>query len=281
MRLQQYITEEEKKNIEVIWDKLTKDCKPFLKELSKSMGSTSQENNLFYRGVESFSGVRHNIKKKKTRTNRWPKDTPNEIHEILDDIFSQYFFWNVRSTGVFTSSSKGFAGGYGTPVIFFPIGRYRYVYSPKIKDLYEYIGGEELDYVEDALRGEAGFGFEEEYDNEYGEGGGEGHWEYDGEEIGYPEDVTEPDGEFYDPDYDSTKLKWIPDIDYDDFLDQKNSELIDDFDDTVRRAIKTFKSNDMKGALKSQNETVFECKEYYLVQNSSAEELIELIKDYR
>jgi hypothetical protein len=278
MRLQQYISEENK-NIDKIWHNLSKDCKPFLKEMNKSIPS-GDKNALFYRGYDSFRSGAIGLQKKKPRTNRQPKDTPRIVHKILDDAFYRVFKWSVRSEGLFTTSQTSYADNYGTLTIFFPIGNYKYVWSSKIKDLYYYIGEGNIDYIEDALRDEPGWDYKNEYENEYGEGE-KGIWDYDGLEVEYREDITEPDGEFYDPDFDENKFQWIPDVEWDDYIDQRNSDIIDEFDDIVYKAIKTFKNNDMKGALKSCNEVMFKCDEYYLVEAHHADDLINLIRDYK
>ena len=137
MRLQNYINEE-KENIESIWIKLIKDCKPFLKELKRSNSISRQ---FFYRGSNKINA---DIIKIKPRNNRNPLNTPKKIHNYLDQEFKKKFGWKARSEGVFTTSN--FHTGYGKSHIFFPIGKYKYLYSQQILDLYSHLGG---GYIED------------------------------------------------------------------------------------------------------------------------------------
>jgi hypothetical protein len=198
MRLQRYITEEEKKNIEVIWDKLTKDCMSFLKELKNS---NSKRKQFFYRGTTKK--IAGNITKIKTRNDRKPRNTPEEIHNYLDKEFLKKFGWKARSEGVFTTSHS--RTGYGESYIFFPIGKYKYIFSTQILDLYSHLGG------------------------------------------GYIDDL---------------------------YLDDNNNiEIIDD-------AINTYISNNMKRAMETMHETIFKCKEYYMINSNYNDVLYNLIKKY-
>ncbi len=76
-----------------------------------------------------------------TRKNRKPLDTPIKLHNILDKMFQKKFGWKARSEGVFAAGKWYFSGSkdtyYGDTYLFFPIGNFKYVWSPKIDDLYE------------------------------------------------------------------------------------------------------------------------------------------------
>jgi len=69
------------------------------------------------------------------RKNRLPLDTPKEIHNELDKLFKKKFGWKVRSEGVFCSGWKMEVTNYGEPYIIIPIGKFKYVWSPEIRDL--------------------------------------------------------------------------------------------------------------------------------------------------
>jgi hypothetical protein len=106
-------------------------CKPFLREI---------ENGWFgflYRG--SKKRFETNIERFSSRTDRRPVDMSLTKHEILDRIFEKKFGWKARSGGVFCSGHPSIAARYGTPYLFFPIGEYKYIWSPEIRDLYDYI----------------------------------------------------------------------------------------------------------------------------------------------
>jgi len=120
-------------------DLIKKDCAPFLKEMGKS-----QKGSFIYRGIKG--GVKSGplpVEKRTSRKDRWPSDVPQEIHEYVDRELKAMFGWRPRSQGTFTSASFMTAAEFGIPSIFFPIGKYRYIWAPGIGD---FIG--ELDRAE-------------------------------------------------------------------------------------------------------------------------------------
>ena len=72
-------------------------------------------------------------------------------HKELDKLFLEKFGWRARSEGVFAQALPKY---YSNPYLFFPAGSYKYVWSPKIQDLYREVDnylqwiGEELPYPE-------------------------------------------------------------------------------------------------------------------------------------
>ena len=146
---------------------IRENCKKFLKE--------SQ-------GKVMWRGVRHDVDgwtEKTIRTNRYPKDTPQEISDQLDDSFEAAFGWKARSSGLFCTGSKDTAGGYGDAFSVWPIGDFKFLWSGEVEDLYTYIdeGGifsSDFD----------SYDFEEEWLQEYGEGE-QGQWSWNGEGTGY------------------------------------------------------------------------------------------------
>lgn len=127
MRLYKFVNEEssrvELKAETDIMRVIERDCKPFLKEFDQPL----------YRGtnkeIETFGKI-------KARTNRRPKDTPLELHDTLNELFYNKFGWYVRSEGTFVARNKSMSGSYGDKYYFLPIGRYKYVYSNDVYDLY-------------------------------------------------------------------------------------------------------------------------------------------------
>jgi len=229
MRLQTYLTEKSyfEEEIDLIWQTLLKDCKLFLVELNKANTPNAK---FFYRGYGGhMNGI---IQKKKTRKDRMPTDTPEAVHTLLDRSFKKKFGWRVRSQGVFTTSDKIYAGGYGLNVLFFPIGKYKYVYSPEVRDLYAHIGGEDLSYIEVILDGYSDTA----------------EWEYRYRDS-YEDE--EPDN-----------------ISFEEYAEMKEEEEMDVWLDSVDKTLKTYKSTDMSKAIKSGNETVFQCSQYYIVSMS-------------
>jgi hypothetical protein len=133
MRLNRYIKEEDIPN-KVIDDTialLRKDCGPFLKDLSKA-----EAGRFVLRGIKrSLKGGQYSlIEKFKPRKDRWPQDVPQEIHEYVDKELKYKFGWKPRSEGVFTTSRYMVAASFGIPMLFFPIGKYKYIWAPGVKD---------------------------------------------------------------------------------------------------------------------------------------------------
>ncbi len=131
------VTEEEM--IEV----LRKRCKPFLQERDKNL--------FLFRGTRKFRNSENPMQIVKPRTNRKPKDTDPEIHEMLDEKFKEKFGWYARSEGVFCHTelmeARKYVGFNADNVyLFFPVGRYKYVYNPYIEDIYNELPESAFDY---------------------------------------------------------------------------------------------------------------------------------------
>jgi len=275
MRLQSYLNETIDPSItKDIWTKLTKDCMPFLKELKKS---NSPRDKFLYRGFHG--GMYSEIQRKKVRADREPSDTPQAIHDRLNKAFKKKFGWNVRSEGAFATSDSQRAGGYGTPFIFFPIGKYKYIWSEEVVDLYQYLGGHHLEYAMNVLYGDYS-DIIDDYNIIYGEDNDNGDWYYDGKRL-----KRYPDGPHVFKElgltvgeYDKNKLKWVPDVALDDYLKQKKEETIDGFYKSMNRALSTYQTNNMRDAMIAQSEIVFKCKEYYAVKTAYALPLYELME---
>jgi len=126
MRLHQYLNEDIiKERIELI----EKNCQPFLKDLKKL-----NNKNLLYSGRP----VTINFTKKKVRKNRKPKNTPEKLHNLMDDWFYGKFGVRSRSNAIFCIFEYREADLYGEPHVIFPIGKYKAVSSPIVLDLYAF-----------------------------------------------------------------------------------------------------------------------------------------------
>jgi hypothetical protein len=128
MRLQTYINEEYE--VDHVIKVLQRDCKKFI-DFIRLYKPTP----FVYRGV---TRANDDYTTKTTRTNRKPVDTPTDIHKVLDELFYEKFGWKARSEGAFTWT--GSVKGYGKMNLFFPIGDFKFVWSPKVKDLYVKLG---------------------------------------------------------------------------------------------------------------------------------------------
>lgn len=107
--------------------KMVEDCKPFLKELKKA------DYNFLYSGRK---GSYEKFNKRKIRKKRKPRDTPPEIHDILNKSFKDKFGVRARSASFFTTNDIHEAESYGFAHYVFPVGKYRLIYSNKVNDLY-------------------------------------------------------------------------------------------------------------------------------------------------
>jgi hypothetical protein len=152
MRLQQYITESTEltpENWEELKSAINKDCKPFIKEIKGA-------NNLLLRGVKPYD-VPMVFKTKTVRKDRKPRLVDKELHKRIGKLSKKLFGWNIREEGIFTTISFSVARHWGQPIIVFPIGKFKYVWSDDVKDLYygydtynpiyDYFGDEIKDHV--------------------------------------------------------------------------------------------------------------------------------------
>lgn len=107
------------------------------RQCSEIINEYKQANGILLRGVVNLtSEISPNIYKKIPRTDRKPKDSNPESHEIIDKIFEKKFGWRPRTEGVFAITSPVNAAYYGSVCVFLPANGYKYIWSPKYKDLY-------------------------------------------------------------------------------------------------------------------------------------------------
>jgi hypothetical protein len=140
----QFLSEDENVNP---FDLIKRDCQPFL---SQSGGK------FLTRGFRSWSHkpmhVKHPFKdmseyssydsypyvKKAVRKDRTPVDMSKEETQILDDYFQQKFKVRPRTQAAFCYPERlaGEASEYGALYAIFPIGNFKVIWSPMVKDLY-------------------------------------------------------------------------------------------------------------------------------------------------
>lgn len=123
MKFQSYLKEEIVLHEGNIIEYLDKNCKKFLNEI---------KGNYIFRGIGNYQDYAI----KTPRKDRLPRDLNQKLHDFYDEAFKRAFGWKVRSEGVFTTGSRTHM--YGGIHLFFPIGNYKYLWSPKIYDLYGY-----------------------------------------------------------------------------------------------------------------------------------------------
>lgn len=231
MRLQRYISEAERLEASEIAGILKRDCKFYFKE-------SRNANGFLYRA--SRKRVPTGVLEVKTRKDRRPLDTPQELHEIWNKEFKKKFGWNARSEGAFATSLKNLAEGFfGNVYLFFPIGRFKYVWSPAVDDLANYIDTEIFQYFK--------------YPNNVLKK----RWA-----IENREDLTRP-GAMEDFE------KWRED----------NYTRIDkEIKEEAAKVIELYKDKDLKSAIERYGgEVSFKCDSYYLVSTMYGDELESLL----
>lgn len=120
------------------------DCKDFFQR--------SKQNGLLVRGInggygqlvgemslgEGFAGKTFTVFKKTVRKERKPMDTIPALHKIIDDWFEDNMGIRARSEAMFCfgEAARNTAYEYGNLCVVLPIGKFTYVWSPKVPDLY-------------------------------------------------------------------------------------------------------------------------------------------------
>ena len=128
-------------------------CKKYLRQ--------SQGNGLLFRGMDSYGELygfldipvtdengeptdkKLKYYKKVVRKDRKPMSTTLGVHKIIDNWFEEEMGMKARSEAMFCYGESGrmHAAGYARlwPSVVFPIGKFVYCWSPKVKDLYDII----------------------------------------------------------------------------------------------------------------------------------------------
>lgn len=109
---------------------VVRDCRPYL--------MAKEPEQFLYRGMNSDEFAAYN---KPIRKNRIPKDMPEIIHETIDSYFKKHFGVYFRSNAIFTISDYNFADAYGTVYAVYPVGRFQFLWSPNVKDLFTKLAG--------------------------------------------------------------------------------------------------------------------------------------------
>ena len=148
MRLYNYLKEMdlshlEQENEEIPLEDIVSDCKPFMKELKKSG----------YQFLYSGRMSGDVYMERKVRKDRRPKDTPEWIHDIIDNEFKDKFGVKARSQSLFAFNNIEDTKFFGDPFLIFPKGKYMFLFNKEIQDLYGNLG-RELDkiYGKDSLK---------------------------------------------------------------------------------------------------------------------------------
>ena len=265
MKLFKYIREEKQAHIEFVLNQLKENCAPWLKD--------PQANGLLYRGTRSPI---INMKVVKARLDdRMPKDMPKDIHDELNYWFRKKFGWNVRN-GVFASSNIGIAKNYhheGDPYIFMPIGKYEYVWSPEVGDLF-------TDYYENGT-----LQSQEQLEHDYDDGYYQNVKYYvDGQEIDFFNTGKWFDLKKFDVSSNVSGMYEIPDIKHPEIIHkfEVRKMSFDDFvsynfsdNHTPEEIVSLYTNRNLRDAIDSEKEICFKCNEYYLIERKFEEDIME------
>jgi hypothetical protein len=226
MKFNEYINEDNQQIPEInrILQKIKDNVdKKFITELKNS-------GKFLYRGIPKNT---KNIHKIKPRIDRKPKDMQQIHHDSFNEEFKKKFGWNVRSEGVFVSSNLAEIKQYGETYLFFPIGEYKFVWSPKIEDLFSYITDELID---------SSFTFKElyNYDPDYA--------------LDHYMDIKS----YYNKKSEKERQK---------IKDDFGKIILIDYYDDIKKIVNTYKNNNLYDAILSANEVAFKCNLYYLVSD--------------
>ena len=127
MRLVNYLNERTKLDIDNLPQILEK-CQPFITDLVKASSTLV----FLWSGREG----KPDFFQSKVRKDRTPRDTPTEIHNMVDDVFQEKFGVKPRSNSIFCLLDRTGSADYGDPYIILPIGKYKTIWSPKIEDMF-------------------------------------------------------------------------------------------------------------------------------------------------
>ena len=137
MRLNNYLNEVSTgKDIE----QLKQDCSIFINDLKKQKKS-------FIEFIYSGRKGSNTIIKKDVRQNRRPLDTPEGIHDMIDNEFFDEFGYKPRSSSLFCYVDYRKTMAYGKTYVIFPIDKYKLIWSPKVTDLYDHLSKKFRPYI--------------------------------------------------------------------------------------------------------------------------------------
>lgn len=138
MKIAELIVEEEYSESEIV-ELIKRNCGPYLLQWPV---------NPVFRGVK---GKPDKAFKQSVRSDRKPRDSSLETHNAIDDWFLKKFGFKARSETVFVTGDYKTAKKYGKVYAVFPIGEFKFVWSPDIKDLGEEVGNDDIADIHDIL----------------------------------------------------------------------------------------------------------------------------------
>lgn len=281
-----------------------KNCQPYLKQALKD-----KRYPLFIFSGRNYKG---DWFKGKVRTDRRPTDTNLELHNDLNKEFVKKFGYPVRSASIFCSGDQGVAESYGDSYFIFPIGNFKFVWSPDISDLFLHIRDEygansrNINGIHTAMTDEF-FRHSNDIEDEFAkyhdewseEGGPNGYWVYEGDVDG---DIRVPKGKTHlqavayvkerVDDYSVFSMVWYPDLDFDGFrqkyfkewdakrLEKVNSMIDKRYEYEIENLVMMYTDKDFEAAVSSMHEIMLNCKQYYAVYDDNYHLLKDAFLEY-
>jgi hypothetical protein len=211
---------------------------------------------------------------KRIRNDRRPKDTPEHQHDYMDDAFHQQFGVRYRSNSIFVTGKIADAESYGSNVygIFPAKNNYSFIHSNRIRDLWtdvlennSYIGMEESDIIDSII-------------DDYNYNGDDDAREYLTDQFHEMNSQDGEDFQYEDEDGDMVfdEIEW--DSQLDDYIDNNIDEYtrqraeeeaslkMSNVEDDVYDAVRTYKENDLKGAINSESEIMLSGSSYLMIR---------------
>ena len=149
MRLQKHLTEAYS-TPQIIWADIQARCKPFLKEWLPIFRNKKERDDIYLlRGTDSISD---DFGEKKVRTDRVPSATKRQISQDVDDAMYKRFKIHGRKASIFCTGNEDTAESYGKSFIVFPVGAYKYLWSPVVEDLFVYLNNDPSGYLYDVSK---------------------------------------------------------------------------------------------------------------------------------
>ncbi len=129
MRLDNYLVEDDS-NVKKLIISLNKNCGQYQRICNKG------DKNILYRGTNQ--DIKDFIVKI-PRIDREPRNTDIYYHNLFNKAFFEIFGWRARSRAIFVTSEIKVIKQYGNPYMVIPFDGFKFLWSPKIKDLYNFI----------------------------------------------------------------------------------------------------------------------------------------------
>ena len=130
---------------------IQRDCQPFIQQA---------QGGVIFRGLSDNEPF---IKKTARLDDRRPKDTGQERHNEFNKYFLKHFGENFRN-GVFVSGDSKIAEYYGNIYSIFPIGEFKFIWSPTVIDLATQFNGKSTNIFKNIIQS---FLYTDEYINSH------------------------------------------------------------------------------------------------------------------